>query len=590
VPPIREANVLFELLTLPLVALPHPVPAAQARGQVQPPPGMVLIAGGRTKIGSTVKEIEALALRDPTVFRITSVETPQHEVKVDDFFLMVNEVTNEQYLAFVRAARHRAPEHWAAKVIDEAQARYLEEQGQKAQEAKAAGKRYEIAKFERSSWWRQHGDEHLEEGTHWSMPESEATLPVVYVDYESAEAYARWAGLRLMTEFEFQRAGRGDDARPYPWGDAFDRANAVTTDSKVDKPRPAGSLPGGATSQGVFELSGNVWEWTSSPFMPYPRYEVMELEFGKGKDAKKDIATVSWDENSRVAVGGSWQNGTVAARLTTRRNSERSQSTDSLGFRCAATPVPGLDIATTVLRQDVPPEVRPEGVVFDVAKVTAMDRWQAGKGNVAVPGYGVIESYDYALFVPVVELDISSAKQLDDVSHESGPVTFGVLSLTRDAIEPPLPKGTYFVSYLAPGKETTEPAAPASGMALPQDGAPAQAPAQEGEPAPVVVALPEGIDRTRANLVFYSPDDQPVAAMPVTGLEFSRPKPPTILVGEGVRVEMQPNKRGELAPVDVPCDQVILGANTWVRVSNKGFSFNLVLKFAKGSLGDGWRR
>lgn len=579
---------LFQLLSLSLALTPSYPAAPQASGAVQPPPGMVLIPGGRTKIGSTVKEIEDLALRDPTVFRVTSVETPQHEVKVEDFFLQVNEVTNEQYLAFVRATRHRAPEHWAEKVIDEAQKLYLEEEGKKAQEAKAAGKRYETAKFERSEWWRRHGDEHLEEGTHWSMPQADATRPVVYVDYQSAEAYARWAGLRLMTEFEFQRAGRGDESRLYPWGDTFDATKSVTTDSKVDRARPVGAMPGGATAQGVFDLSGNVWEWTSSPFMPYPRYKVMELEFGKGKDAKKDIATVRWDENSRVAVGGSWQNGSVPARLTTRRASTRSQSTDSVGFRCAATPVPGLDIAESVLRQDVPAELRPEDVTFDVSKVTAMDRWKSSTGTVQIPGYAVIEGYDYALFVPVTELDISSAKQLDEVSQESGPVTFGVVSITRDALEPALPKGTYFVSYLAPAKPVAGAGSgeKASGMLLPQD-----APTQEGEHAAApTISLPEGIDRTRANLVFYTPDDKAVAALPVTGLDFTRPKQPSVLMGEGTRVVMQPNKRGEMEPKDVPCDQVILSLCTWVRVSNKGFNFNLVLKFEKDSLGDGWRR
>jgi hypothetical protein len=247
-------------------------------------------------------------------------------------------------------------------------------------------------------------------------------------------------------------------------------------------------------------------------------------------------------------------------------------------------------VAATVLRQDVPPESRPEGVVFDASKVTAMDRWKSSPGTASLPGYGVIEGYDYALFVPVVELDVSSAKQLDDVSHESGPVTFGVLSLTRDAIDPALPKGSYFVSYLAPARPSDAPAAPTSGMALPQEGAPPGGAPQEGEPAPAPIALPEGLDLTRANLVFYSPDDKPVAGMPVTGMDFARPKQPTILVGEGTRVVMQPNKRGELEPQDVPCDQILMGLNTWVRVSNKGFNYNLVLKFEKGSLGDGWRR
>lgn len=579
---------LFELLSLPLLALPSPTaPAPQARGSVQPPPGMVLIQGGRTKVGSKAKDIEEMAMRDPTIFRITAVETPQHEVKLDDFFLMVNEVTNEQYLEFVRAAGHRVPEHWAEKVIDEAQAAFLEEQGRQKQEAKAAGKPFESKKFERTDWWRINGEQYREEGTHWTMPEADATRPVVYVDYQSAEAYARWAGLRLMTEFEYQRASRGDDVRAYPWGDEFDSSKAATLDSKIDKPRPVGTFPGGATSEGVFELSGNVWEWTSSPFMPYPKYEELKIETGKGKTAQQHIATVRWDENARVAVGGSFQNGAVAARVTTRRNTERAQATDSLGFRCASSVTPGLDISETVLRQDVPPELRPEDVVFDVSKVTAMDRWQSAKGTAGIETYGVVEAYDYVLFVPVVELDVSSAKQLDDQSREFGPVTFGVLSLTKDAIEPALPKGTYFVSYLAAARGNEAPAATGnsetSGMRLQDD-------EQETEPAPIVIEVPEGTDRTRNNLIFYSPDDKPVAAMPVSGLDFARPKEPTLLIGEGTRVVMKPNKRDELEPVDVPCDQVILGVNTWVRVSNKGFGYNLVLKFEKGSLGENWRR
>lgn len=573
---------LFELLTLPLVALPSTATPLPQRGDTQPPPGMVLVKGGRTKIGTKAKDIEEMAMKDPTVFRITSVETPQHEAKIDDFFLMVNEVTNEQYLAFVRATGHRVPEHWAEKVIDEAQAAFLEEQGRLAQEARAEGKPFERKKFERSDWWRMNGDEHLEEGTHWSMPDADATRPVVYVDYQSAEAYARWAGLRLMTEFEFQRAGRGKDARLFPWGDEFDAANAATLDARIEAPRPVGTFPGGATPEGIFELSGNVWEWTSSPFMPYPKYKEMKIEIGKGKKAQQIIASVKWDENSRVAVGGSFQNVTIAARLTTRRNTERTQSTDSLGFRCAATVTPGLDIAATVLRQDVPPELRPGDVVFDLEKVTAMDRWKTSEGTAGVAGYGVIESYDYMLYVPVVELDVTSAKQLDDVSAEFGPVTFGVLSLTRDAVEPALPAGTYFVSYLAAAKGNQAPA-DTSGIVLQDEG-------DEGEEAPLVIEVPEGTDRTRDNLIFYSPDDEAVAAMPVSGLDYGRPKQPNVLVGEGTRVVMQPNRRDELEPVDVPCDQVIMSLNTWVRVSNKGFAYNLVLKFEKDTLGDGWRR
>lgn len=102
--------------------------------------------------------------------------------------------------------------------------------------------------------------------------------------------------------------------------------------------------------------------------------------------------------------------------------------------------------------------------------------------------------------------------------------------------------------------------------------------------------LPEGIDRNQDNLVFYSPDDEPVAALPLARMDFARPKAPRVLVAEATRTVMQPNRKGELEPVEIPCDQVMLDVNTWVRVSNKGFNYNIVLKFEKDSVGEGWRR
>jgi len=569
-----------------------PATAPQARSQVQPPPGMVLIEGGVTKIGSTEKEVTALGEQDQLVFINVVCETPQHDLKVDDFFLMVNEVTNEQYHAFVRATGWRVPEHWAEKLIDEHQREYLADLEQRIRDARAKGEPPpERRPFDRSAWWRRNADEHKEEGRDWEMPVALATHPVVYVDFQDAQAYARWAGVRLMTEFEFQRAGRGKDARRFPWGDQFDPQKALTTASRSDAPRAVGSMPGGATEQGVFELSGNVWEWTASPFVEYPRWKLLKLELGKGKEGRVIDGLVAWDENMRVAVSGSFQNGDIAARLTTRRPSDRYQSTDSLGFRCAASTIPGRDMAETVMRQDVPPELRPTDVQYDLAKVVAMDRWKSAPGTAQLPNYAVVEGYDYMLFVPVVEMDVTSAKQLDELSLATGPVALGVLSLTRDVIDPPLTEGSYFVAYMAKGEP--KPAAPASnGIALPQDPPPAPPEGQEPPAQEPVVEyeLPEGIDRNQINLVFYSPDDKPVAALPLSSMEFTRPKEPRVVVGAGKRTVMQPNKKGELEPVEVDCDQVMFNVNTWVRVSNKGFNYNIVLKFEKDSLGEGWRR
>lgn len=99
---------------------------------------------------------------------------------------------------------------------------------------------------------------------HWPggiMPEAIAELPVVYVDLDDARAYANWAGKRLPTEPEWQRAAQGDDGRRWPWGDAFDPARCAPAG---DGPVAARSLPEGRSPYGCYHMSGNVWEWTES--------------------------------------------------------------------------------------------------------------------------------------------------------------------------------------------------------------------------------------------------------------------------------------------------------------------------------------
>ena len=194
-------HVLLPLATT-LATVPSLEPLQAAKGKLQPPPGLVAIEGGPTKIGSTVKYVEEEGKKNETLFGNIVRETPQHEVRLDDYFLMVTEVTNEQYAAYVKATGARPPEHWAAKIIDEASLEFVRKQGEEAEKAKAEGRPVpERQKFVRSEWWRKNW-----EGKAWQIPKGKETHPVVYVDYRDAVAYARWAGLRLMSEFEYQRA------------------------------------------------------------------------------------------------------------------------------------------------------------------------------------------------------------------------------------------------------------------------------------------------------------------------------------------------------------------------------------------------
>ena len=105
----------------------------------------------------------------------------------------------------------------------------------------------------------------------------------VYVSHAEAAAYARWRGLRLPTEAEYQRAAFGEDGRNgsgagervYPWGEGAPTAERGVFDFISWDPQPAGSHPAGASAWGVEDLAGNGWEWTSTPFAPFPGFRAM---------------------------------------------------------------------------------------------------------------------------------------------------------------------------------------------------------------------------------------------------------------------------------------------------------------------------
>ena len=100
----------------------------------------------------------------------------------------------------------------------------------------------------------------------------------VYVTHQQAEAYAKWAGMRLPTEAEYHRAGYGTPSgaeRPYPWGDDEPDALHGNFDFERFDPEPVDEHPAGASAWGIHDLVGNGWEWTSTKFGPFPGFEPM---------------------------------------------------------------------------------------------------------------------------------------------------------------------------------------------------------------------------------------------------------------------------------------------------------------------------
>jgi len=168
-------------------------------------------------------------------------EAPEHVIYLHEYFIDQDEITNADYKKFVDASGYLPPRHW-------------------------------------------------KQGSH---PEELASHPVTYVSWYDAVEYCRWAGKRLPDEREWEKAARGTDGRQYPWGNAFyeDRSNNPQKESKGTE--KVGSYENGKSPYGLYDMSGNVWEWVDAFYKPHPGNQISSEEYG---------------EKYKVAKGGSWYN------------------------------------------------------------------------------------------------------------------------------------------------------------------------------------------------------------------------------------------------------------------------------------------
>ncbi|SFQ58162.1 iron(II)-dependent oxidoreductase [Amycolatopsis arida] len=234
-------------------------------------------------------------------------ERPAHEAHVAPFFLDTTPVTNGAYLEFVESGGYGERRWWNA-----AGWAYVQEHAIGAPR---------FWRRERDGWYR------TRFGVVEPVPPDE---PVVHVSYHEAAAYAAWAGKRLPTEAEWEKAARFDPAtgrsRRYPWGDADPGPEHANLGQRHLRPAAVGAYPAGASPLGVHQLVGDVWEWTSSDFRPYPGFVAFPY---------REYSEVFFGSEYKVLRGGSFGTDAVAVRGTFRNWDFPIRRQIFAGFRCA---------------------------------------------------------------------------------------------------------------------------------------------------------------------------------------------------------------------------------------------------------------
>ena len=209
-------------------------------------------------------------------------EAPEHQVFLKAFYIDLREVTQEEYARFARMTRRSMPK---IEVFEDDQSKVLK-------------------------------------------PE----LVAMSVSWDDARAYCKWAGKRLPTEAEWEKAGRGEGKRKYPWGDKFanGRANVDGAEDGFKYLAPPGSFEAGRSPYGLYDMTGNVAEWVEDSYDEH-FYKKAIYRDPKGPD----------DGQLKVVRGGSWRETEQNARLSKRFAAKHWRTDITIGIRCAGDPDAG---------------------------------------------------------------------------------------------------------------------------------------------------------------------------------------------------------------------------------------------------------
>jgi len=257
---------------VPLLGLGEPLP----RGR-DLPHDAVLVPGGEFVLGVDAADV-ASSLDN---------ERPAHVVDLPSFRIGRVPVTNAEWQQFIADGGYDEPRWWSS-----------------------CGWQHRIeAGLERPAFWSADGTRRR----FGIIEEITADEPVQHVCFFEAEAYANWAGARLPTEQEWEKAAAWDPTlgrrRRWPWGDSEVTPALANLNGRALRPAEVGAYPAGASGYGVEQMIGDVWEWTSSHFQPWPGFRPMLYA---------QYSAPFFGGEFRVLRGGAWSVAPSAVRPSFR--------------------------------------------------------------------------------------------------------------------------------------------------------------------------------------------------------------------------------------------------------------------------------
>jgi ergothioneine biosynthesis protein EgtB len=235
-------------------------------------------------------------------------EKPAHQVFLQDYALDRALVSNGDFLEFIRDHGYQNFRWWFSEG-------------------------WEVVnreKWQAPLYWELHdGEWMIRDFTGLHSAASKANEPVAHVSYYEASAFAKWAGKRLPTEAEWEKAAifepNTGKLKAFPWGDdSVDSVKANLLENGLWSVAAIGSFPIGQSAYGCHQMIGDVWEWTTSDYVPYPGFR---SEFDEYND--------KWFVNQKVLRGGSYATPQTHIRSTYRNFFHAHERWMISGFRCA---------------------------------------------------------------------------------------------------------------------------------------------------------------------------------------------------------------------------------------------------------------